>query len=158
MKNALIVSYHFPPDAAIGAVRAAEFAKQLPDLGWDVMVLSVQSQYYDQLDVARYQKLSTVVERTVKAGSINDVYFYLKSWSTRFRRRAGAPAVEKEWFVPISKGEGLKARVLRYYNSLLIYLPDKEIGWIPFAVWRAVSHKTTGYRCHSHDKPRTLSN
>lgn len=139
MKTVLIVSYHFPPDAAIGAVRAAELVKQLPDLGWDPVVLSVQSQYYDQVDGTRYQKLPSKVERTVKAGSVNDLYLYLKSWVRQFRRHAAAPAVEKEWFTPVTGLEGLKARMVRYYNSLLVYLPDKEVGWIPFAVWRGLS-------------------
>ena len=41
-------------------------------------------------------------------------------------------------FLSKPKSEGIRERVLRYYNSLLIYLPDKELGWLPFAVWRGV--------------------
>lgn len=138
MKNVLIVSYHFPPDSAIGAVRAAELAKRLPELGWKAVVLSVQARYYDQVDAMRYQGLSVDVERTVKAGSINALYLYVKSWMIRLRHQAKVSAKEKEWFLPKKNGEGIRERILRYYNSLLIYLPDKELGWVPFAVWRGV--------------------
>jgi glycosyltransferase involved in cell wall biosynthesis len=138
MKNVLIVSYHFPPDGAIGAVRAAELAKRLPELGWKVVVLSVQARYYDQVDAVRYRGLSVDVERTVKMGSVNALYLYVKSWMVRLRRQAKVSAKEKEWFLSKRKSEGIRERVLRYYNSLLIYLPDKELGWMPFAVWKGV--------------------
>lgn len=138
MKNVLIVSYHFPPDGAIGAVRAAELAKRLPEFGWKAIVLSVQARYYDQVDAVRYRELSVDVERTAKMGSVNTLYLYIKSWMACLRRQAKVSAKEKEWFLPKQKSEGIRERVLRYYNSLVIYLPDKELGWLPFAFWRGV--------------------
>ena len=95
MKNVLIVSYHFPPDGAIGAVRAAELAKRLPELGWKAVVLSVQARYYDQVDAVRYRGLSVDVERTVKMGSVNALYLYMKSWMVRLRRQAKVSAKGK---------------------------------------------------------------
>jgi hypothetical protein len=34
MKSILIIAYHFPPEAAVGATRPANFAKFLPEHGW----------------------------------------------------------------------------------------------------------------------------
>ena len=43
MKRMLIVAYHFPPDAAIGAVKPAKFAKYLPEFGWEPIVSTLRN-------------------------------------------------------------------------------------------------------------------
>ena len=48
----LIVTYHFPPDGAIGAVRPYQFARLLPDHGIETWVLTVQEDYAERLDVS----------------------------------------------------------------------------------------------------------
>lgn len=40
MKKVLIISYYFPPENRIGALRSAEFAKHLPSFGWDPVILT----------------------------------------------------------------------------------------------------------------------
>ena len=42
MKKVLVISYHFTPDAAVGAVRSAKFAKYLPQFGWEPIILTVE--------------------------------------------------------------------------------------------------------------------
>ena len=42
-KRVLLISYHFPPDTAVGALRCAAFAKYLPSLGWQPYVLTVRA-------------------------------------------------------------------------------------------------------------------
>lgn len=41
MKRLLLVAYHFPPDAAAGAVRPGYLSRYLPEAGWDVRVLTL---------------------------------------------------------------------------------------------------------------------
>jgi glycosyltransferase involved in cell wall biosynthesis len=64
-RKVLFVSYHFPPDAAVGALRTQKFAKYLPVHGWEPFVLTVREQYYPSLDRERLKDLGEViVERT----------------------------------------------------------------------------------------------
>ncbi|MBV9468775.1 MAG: glycosyltransferase [Abitibacteriaceae bacterium] len=46
----LLISYHFPPDAAIGAVRPYQFARLLPEHGIETWVLTVQPQFAELRD------------------------------------------------------------------------------------------------------------
>ena len=41
-KKVLIVSYVFPPMAAVGIYRVIKFCKYLPDFNWDPVVLTVR--------------------------------------------------------------------------------------------------------------------
>src|SRR6266542_5659957 len=43
MKRVLLVAYHYPPSTAVGAVRPSKFARYLPDLGWQPIVLTTAS-------------------------------------------------------------------------------------------------------------------
>ena len=48
-KRALPVAFHFPPEGGSGMQRTLKFARYLPELGWDVEVLTVRVSTYDLL-------------------------------------------------------------------------------------------------------------
>lgn len=50
--NLLIVTYHFPPDGAIGGVRPYQFARLLPEHGIETWVLTVQQDYAERFDAS----------------------------------------------------------------------------------------------------------
>jgi len=52
-RNVLFVSYHFPPDAAVGTLRTQKFVKYLAGQGWNPFVLTVQERHYPHLDEGR---------------------------------------------------------------------------------------------------------
>src|SRR5438132_11554717 len=54
----LLISYHFPPDAAVGAVRPGKFAKYLSRLGWQPYILTVKEQYFAATDRGRLHEVS----------------------------------------------------------------------------------------------------
>ena len=61
----LFVAYHFPPDAAVGALRTQKFVKYLPKHGWQPFVLTVKEQFYPICEPARLHDVKdAVVERT----------------------------------------------------------------------------------------------
>ncbi len=57
MRRILIIAYHFPPDAAVGALRPLKFAKYLPQFGWEPWVLTVRPEYYESLDRSRLDEV-----------------------------------------------------------------------------------------------------
>ena len=46
MKKLLFIAYHFPPDAEVGGIRAAKFAKNLSEFGYEPYVSTVMNGYY----------------------------------------------------------------------------------------------------------------
>src|SRR5437867_3910439 len=48
IKNVLLVSYHFPPDAEIGGIRPYQFASLLPELGINCSVLTVDPEFAER--------------------------------------------------------------------------------------------------------------
>ncbi len=63
--NVLFVTYHFPPDAAVGALRSQKFVKYLPENGWQPYVLTLQDRFYPVHDNKRLEDINdAIVERT----------------------------------------------------------------------------------------------
>jgi glycosyltransferase involved in cell wall biosynthesis len=65
-KRALMVAFHFPPDGGSGMQRTLKFARYLPELGWDVEVLTVRASTYDMLDYSMLEQIpeQVAVHRT----------------------------------------------------------------------------------------------
>ena len=49
----LLIAYHFPPSAAVGGTRMANFAKWLPSSGWEPYVLTIRDVHVERMDPGR---------------------------------------------------------------------------------------------------------
>jgi glycosyltransferase involved in cell wall biosynthesis len=56
-KRVLLVAFHFPPDGGSGTQRTLKFAQYLPELGWDVEVLTVSKSTYEVLDPSMLEQI-----------------------------------------------------------------------------------------------------
>jgi glycosyltransferase involved in cell wall biosynthesis len=129
MKKMLMVVYHFPPDAAIGAVRPAKFAKYLPEFGWEPIVYTLKERYYEGHDFGRLEPAlnGTRIHRAALIPGPLQIYSKLKD---RIRK----PRVDTDPAATIVEdGESLEpkpvGRLKRLAGSLL-RLPDEDQGWI----------------------------
>ena len=140
MKNVLLVTYHFPPDAEVGGFRCQKFAKYLPLHGWTPHVLTVREGYYPRQDqgrlrdvvhahIHRTRKLPTPL--TAALGVRNSVLRAAGRSDVLERRLA---ANERTTFDQRDRaGETLAGRLRRYALSLN-RIPDGQVGWVPPAV------------------------
>jgi glycosyltransferase involved in cell wall biosynthesis len=137
----LLIAFHFPPSAAIGGMRMANFARWLPSCGWEPHVLTIAEKYIEHLDEERLREVEGVAIH--KAGllpTLLDLYAAIKS---RFRGLSksslplsSAAPLPQSGPQP-ARAEGLSRRLKRYLLSFLL-LPDYERGWILPAVLAAV--------------------
>jgi len=129
MKTVLIISYHFPPDTSVGGRRPAKFARYLPSFGWRPLVLTVDPRYHEATDKTHPPEAASV-EHTGMMPSFEDAYRWLKR---RLSRPGGVPPAP-------SAGSAMpKPRsFLRSLGLALMYLPDKQLPWVPFAVARGL--------------------
>ena len=129
MKRVLIITYHFPPDAAIGAVRPAKFAKYLPEFGWEPIVYTLKQRYYEAYDFGKLEPAlsSTRIHRAALIPGPLQIYSKLKD-------RTRKPRVDTDPAAPIVEdGEPLELRPVGRLKRLalsLLRLPDEEQGWI----------------------------
>jgi len=134
-KRLLIVSYHFPPDAAVGSVRPAKFAKYLQLYGWTPVVLTIKKRYYERLDLTKTEEVKEIPTfRTIKIPTISDIYLAMKNVYLKKIKLKNLD-VEKQKWVPQRKRlsvrkEGIFWKLHRYINSLIISLPDGQVGWV----------------------------
>lgn len=116
MPRVLFVSYVFPPMVAGGAVRTGQFARFLPECGWDVTVLTVQCAAGAAIDHGAVEALPANVG-VVRAWGPNQ----LVSMRGSAQVRHGASG----W---------LRRRAVGAAKMLAV--PDRQITWYPMAVRR----------------------
>ena len=136
MRSVLLVSYHFPPDASVGALRPQKFVKYLPELGWTPHVLTVHERYHPALDPSRLEDVGPVqVSRTRVLPS---------PWMAALGARAALFRALGRGHVIAEKaqrndqmtfaerdqvGSDLRGRLRRLVLSLS-RMPDDQIGWL----------------------------
>jgi glycosyltransferase involved in cell wall biosynthesis len=142
-KNLLIISYHFPPDAAIGSIRPAKLSKYLPEFRWSPIILTVKDKYYEKKDESKLDEIRgrSLIVRTNKLPGIRDIYLRLKTKLARGKKQKQLleDMLNYEAILP-SKGKerGFKATIKRIIFSLFVWLPDDKLGWVPVAVFRGL--------------------
>jgi glycosyltransferase involved in cell wall biosynthesis len=131
MNRLLLVSYHFPPDAEVGGLRAQKYSKYLPFWGWTPLILTVQEKYYPVLDPGRCEDVGCDIVRTVMFRSPRDMYLGArKAWQRL--SGGGNPGASDS---PTAGGNSVelgerKIRGLKKFILSLLWLPDDRTGWI----------------------------
>lgn len=142
-KKVLFIAYHFPPDAAVGAIRTAKFVKYLSQLGWEPVVLTIRQEHillsdFDRLeDVEHVPTVRTCVWPTTirLALSVRDAG--RKIGQTVGGRRPASSAISLKNGAVRSSTPSKKTSSLTKYLESLFEIPDQQIGWLIPAVWKA---------------------
>lgn len=131
-KKVLIISYHFPPDLSVGAIRPAKFAKHLPESGWSPVVLTVAEKYHTNLDLhAEDRQDSLAIYKTLKIPNFRDVYLYLKKLYFDASDKGKLEQAIQAWAPSRTiDRESLFTTLKRYVNSLGVWFPDDKNSWI----------------------------
>lgn len=139
MKKILIISYNFPPDCTIGALRPTRFVKYLPEFGYEPYIITVRDRYYDVVD--KNKNIPGNVLKTLMLP--NPINFYgLTKWIlNKLRRKRNISEHKKDGYLQnenqqITGVEGFSTRFKRFI-ILLCSWPDDKIGWLPFGFIRA---------------------
>jgi glycosyltransferase involved in cell wall biosynthesis len=137
-RRVLLIAYHFPPSAAVGGMRMANFAKWLSLFGWESHVLTIPQKYIEHLDVERLEALQSVrIQRVGLLPTVVRMYSVLKQrfsgncLPARMIQPSAAPVVNA------ARPESLARKIKRYILSILVF-PDYEAGWIIPAALAAI--------------------
>lgn len=143
LKNILLISYHFPPSTAVGGLRIANFAKNLPKFGINSYVLTIKDHYLKDLDIERLSDIETEkIFKTIKLPSIRSMYLRLKAiyYSLLSAKRISIDDLENSWIRNSSaSGTTSKLRQLKHNLAvLLMTVPDTERNWILPAILKGL--------------------
>jgi glycosyltransferase involved in cell wall biosynthesis len=115
----LIITYHFPPDGAVGGLRWAGIAKYLARLGWNVSVVTAAAPVRSDPVVGAH------VEWCPRLRTLNDWY--------RWLRRPGPGSRTSSPYgsgIPRPSKPPGALRQLRMEAGAFLALPDSGRGWI----------------------------
>jgi glycosyltransferase involved in cell wall biosynthesis len=145
MRNVLVVSYYFPPDASVGALRPQKFVKYLPEQGWQPHVLTVLERYHPDLDPDRLRDVhgARIVRTTRWPGPRAALLGVRGALLTALGRRRSLAAREERdarmtFAAKQQVASGWSAAARRTLLSLC-WVPDEEVGWLPVAVARGLA-------------------
>ncbi|HVT39105.1 MAG TPA: glycosyltransferase [Gemmatimonadaceae bacterium] len=124
-KRLLVVSYHFPPDPAIGSMRWAGLTKYLAAHGWSSWVVTAAVQQEPALP-----GVTVLTHR--RRTTLNDLYL---RWRSRVRRNAPRREPDTGMAAPKAPARGSWFAQFRYEAGVLLGLPDDARGWVLTAAW-----------------------
>jgi hypothetical protein len=125
MKKVLIITYHFPPDAAVGAIRPAKFAKFLPEFGWEPVIYTVKEKYYDLLDYSKFEPALNPL-RIHRANLIpGPLHLYSRF---PYKGKNFPNNLRPHQSIRRKNQNGINS-IKRFFSSM-VRLPDDKQGWI----------------------------
>jgi len=119
----VFLAYYFPPLIGIASERAASLSRHLLGLGWEPTVITTRRGHYHRLATVDGFPFSVVRTPSLEISRL------LRSayGGPRNDARAGSTTAVR----PVDAGRlgSLARRVVRDF----VYVPDAQVGWIPFA-------------------------
>lgn len=131
-KKVLVVSFDFPPRRTSAVYRMVGLTRSLPELGWKPTVLTIES-----LFGAQEPELLEKLPREVRVERTR--YLRMSGWE-----KAAARAVRGAGAFRTGPGDVRQSRLDRWLRRggkalrSTLYFPDETIGWLPFALARAI--------------------
>lgn len=135
-----MVSYYFPPLVGIASERAASRAESMDRLGWDVRVVTVRDGHYHRVDEPREFGFPVIRTRSLELSRIVRAAYARAAGDGR----PGQTGPEDGAVRPLRTGS-LGARLRRWVREWT-YIPDAQVGWIPFAAVGSVRAVLDGRR------------
>ncbi len=134
MKKVLIVSYVFPPMAAVGGFRVVKACKFLPLYDWQPVVLTVQGGFNYAYDEESLKQLDSSLP------IYRSKYFSPIQWwdsKTQPTENSSGATSAKQSSTQIQTDNSLSAKIKKYIKTI-ISIPDIHNFWIPFAVLKGL--------------------
>ncbi len=137
-REILLIAYHFPPSAAVGGQRIANFTRCLPGAGWRPSVLTIPRRAIEEIDTDRLEGIGAVTVHTAPMlPTVLATWTAARRWWKRRASRAASGPADRSGPSRTdvaaggraSRSRGLVRWAYRQVLALLT-LPDQDRGWI----------------------------
>lgn len=126
MKKVLIITYYWPPSGGPGVQRILKFAKYLPELGWEPVILTVENGNYPSIDKTLFNEIRGGI-RVYKTKSFEPFELY-KSFTGKSNDQKIPTFVLNK-----SEKESIVEKFSRWMRAN-VFVPDAKIGWVKYIV------------------------
>ena len=140
-RKALIVTYYWPPAGGPGVQRVVKFVRQLADLGWQLVILTVEKPTSPVSDPSLLSHIPPDC-KVYKTKSLEPFGAYRS-----FTGKAAGEAISKDIIVRRSD-EKWNEKIARLIRANL-FIPDARLGWLPFLL-------LTGRRIIRRERPTVI--
>lgn len=124
-KKVLIITYYWPPAGGPGVQRVLKFAKYLPELGWEPLILTVKDGDYPAIDFSLEKEIPENIKvyrtKTIEPFSL-------------FKKLSKKDKIDT--YVLNNKSDGKLTQIAKFIRANL-FIPDARIGWKYFALKKA---------------------
>jgi hypothetical protein len=122
MRSVVMLSYYYPPLVGIASERAAAFVRHLPEAGWDPIVIAPRRGFFHRVPVPEIAQNAVVRTRNPELSRLLRTGF-----------AAATGAAHEDGGTVVQVGTSAVAAGLRRFVREALYVPDAQVGWIPFA-------------------------
>ena len=123
IRRLLIISYHFPPDGAIGGLRWAGLSKYLGRMGWDVHVVTASESAAENGNAGVHMHVRR------RRRTLNDAYNAANGLLKRNAPSAAPASPPNASNVPQRETRGIATTLRRSAGAMLVF-PDHGRGWV----------------------------
>jgi glycosyltransferase involved in cell wall biosynthesis len=127
-----MISYVFPPMAAVGGYRTIKFCKYLPENGWEPVVLTVRKGFNYAYDRSLLDELDPGL-KIYRSGNWEPHVWWEKRSAGKQKKPPGLSEISTDAARKPEAAEPVLARAKKYLRQLLSF-PDANNFWIPFGV------------------------
>jgi glycosyltransferase involved in cell wall biosynthesis len=123
-ESIVLIAYHFPPDPAVGSLRAAKVARAFRDAGYSVDV--VTARLPGETGMRATSSPALRVHTVQSLPDLHEILRVLKTWLTKARRRQQAERTT----TAVSWSPPARLPLWRRFLFSLLWLPDDRQGFI----------------------------
>ena len=128
-KKILLISYNFPPMGGGGVVRTLKFCKYLPYFGWSPVVLTVKEHDAEFIDNNLFNEIPETI--VYNSFSIDLPLIYKRLIPIKHKNICKLPYEIR------NNRLSYENRFKKFIDDFFL-IPDSRVGWIPFALHRAI--------------------
>jgi len=137
MKRLLIITTNFPPSTSVGTQRILKICKYLPKFDWTISILTLKKKYFPNVDGPDNIELKDLDGKLkIYRGAKFDLLGYLQKKKAALREKNGQTISNKKGKEEILKSCKSRWQLFKDFITSLFRIPDKEISWLPFAVFQ----------------------